>query len=365
MDQCTRMQIVWYAVILAIAMPALTDAQCSAGQYTQGGGTANSPVRRYPPAPKTLYAWSIVTDLLNTLTVSASNSNAAYGSGTYTVTGSSFSAMGANNKVGNVFDYNVYDDYDTGWYTIPSIEKFDSNGVYTGSSSKGGVSGAWIVIQFPSPIVLTSYTINPNLVLADVIVMPQKWTVLGSTDGQTWTTLHTIDYTTSSLFAWYAGAQINTQYMPVTSTLFSYYALVMQKRGAGPTYYGVYINEWSPTGYEVVTSSVCVACTNGTYNYAGSATSCSACTNGNAYSTYTGPGTTATNCPVSCAPSTYMTNGACTLCPTGMFSAGGSAPSAPTGTPSADTLDRVPPPQTAQYTVLPGRSTPAASAHLE
>ena len=54
--------------------------------------------------------------------------------------------------------------------------------------------------------------------------------------------------------------------------------------------------------------------------------SCLPCTNGNSYSTYTGPGTTATNCPVTCNAGFYASGGfLCTPCAAGTYSAGGSA----------------------------------------
>ena len=77
------------------------------------------------------------------------------------------------------------------------------------------------------------------------------------------------------------------------------------------------------TGYYRTDTSTCTACATGTYSNGGVVTSCSACTNGNAYSTYTGPGTTATNCPTSCVSGAYKSSGVCTPCGSGTYSPGG------------------------------------------
>ena len=71
--------------------------------------------------------------------------------------------------------------------------------------------------------------------------------------------------------------------------------------------------------------ATCVACSSGTYSTAG-ATACSSCVNNpGAYATYTGPGTNATNCPVACKAAAYLSGGTCTPCAVGTYNAGGSA----------------------------------------
>ena len=56
------------------------------------------------------------------------------------------------------------------------------------------------------------------------------------------------------------------------------------------------------------------------------ATNCTPCANNpGVYGTYTGPGTTATNCPVACNGRAYLSGGTCTPCAVGTYSAGGSA----------------------------------------
>ena len=53
---------------------------------------------------------------------------------------------------------------------------------------------------------------------------------------------------------------------------------------------------------------------------------CAACTNSpGVYGVFSGPGTTATNCPVTCNAGTYLSGGTCTPCAVGTYSAGGSA----------------------------------------
>ena len=49
------------------------------------------------------------------------------------------------------------------------------------------------------------------------------------------------------------------------------------------------------------------------------------CTNAGTYGTYTGPGTNATNCPITCSAGAYLSGGTCAPCAVGTYSAGGSA----------------------------------------
>ena len=58
--------------------------------------------------------------------------------------------------------------------------------------------------------------------------------------------------------------------------------------------------------------------------YTMTTTVCDACTNLGQYSVYSGPGTNSTNCPTSCVPGTYRSDGVCALCPSGTYSTGGS-----------------------------------------
>ena len=78
---------------------------------------------------------------------------------------------------------------------------------------------------------------------------------------------------------------------------------------------------------QYLSGTTCTTCATGKYSDGGTVTACSSCTNGNAYSTYTGSGTTATNCPTSCAAGTYKLTGVCTSCATGTYSAGGASTS--------------------------------------
>ena len=83
-------------------------------------------------------------------------------------------------------------------------------------------------------------------------------------------------------------------------------------------------------GYYLSGASTCTACATGTYSAGGTGTTCSACTGDytyNIYTTFTGPGTTATDCPTSCVPRAYRSSGFCTPCNAGYYSAGGSTTS--------------------------------------
>ena len=66
-----------------------------------------------------------------------------------------------------------------------------------------------------------------------------------------------------------------------------------------------------------------VSCNTGYYPLTSSV--CGPCTNANALSVYTGPGTNNADAPTACVSGAYKLAGVCTLCPNGTYSAGGTA----------------------------------------
>ena len=71
----------------------------------------------------------------------------------------------------------------------------------------------------------------------------------------------------------------------------------------------------------VLTDLAGCTCNTGYYTFGAG---CAACTNGNAYGSYAGAGTNATNCPMTCVTGAVATGGTC-ACATGYYSSSGSA----------------------------------------
>jgi len=97
-----------------------------------------------------------------------------YGNGSYIVT--------ASNSPG----YTAY--YGTGGWT-GATGTYSTSSPYACSSGKtlGGVSGEWIVIQLPIPIILSVYSFLNNT--TPITVYPAVWSIMGSNDGITWTVI--------------------------------------------------------------------------------------------------------------------------------------------------------------------------------
>lgn len=72
------------------------------------------------------------------------------------------------------------------------INEFPKNpargGAYRGSANTAGVFGEWIEAVFDQPVAANSY----EFYTATKTNYPSAWTLLGSTDRQTWTTLHSV-----------------------------------------------------------------------------------------------------------------------------------------------------------------------------
>ena len=306
--QSPRLTAVCVSVLAMIAItPA--NAVCNAGFYNTP--TSVTAPRQYPPLPTAgSYTWTKVTNTVNMLSVTAGKSGAGYGLGTYGATASSINPIADTTRVGATFNYIQSDSIFDAWYPADAETFSDATGLYTGSAALGGVSGYWIYLSLPMPIKLTAYTIYVHLNAWKDI--PQKWKVLASNDATTWTVVDTREYTTGGWIN-YVSTNAFPFTNPALSSSFTYYALVIYGRITGP-YTPPRPEEWALTGTEGGDSYTCAACGTGTYSVGGAATVCSACTNGNAYSTYTGPGTTATNCPITCVVDSYKNGATCVAC---------------------------------------------------
>ena len=318
------MTLTWHVyvhtIVFIATMGVLADAQCDAGSYAVIHLTPTE-ARRYPPPPRSSsHQWEQWDTLVDRITIDSSLSPATYGLGVYNAVASSRGFM-YTAQMGSVFNYRTNDQTNLIWDGKNPPDAFNGAGTYTGTSSLGGKTGQWIYIQLPVPIVLTTYTIYNAYNDADGVRAPQKWYVLGSNDGQTWTQIHYVNNVPDEYY--FPNPHAFPQDVPTQSTSFSYYALVIQRHQGTP--YSASVGEWIITGYETTASSTCTVCANGKYSNGGGVTACSSCTNGNAYSTYTGPGTSATNCPFTCNAGTYLIGGVCTRCAPGAYGAGGSA----------------------------------------
>lgn len=71
-----------------------------------------------------------------------------------------------------------------------NYDTFD--GHYTGNTVTNGIAGEWLQVQLNGPRVCKSYYVV--LSVADGSSNPQSWSLFGSNDQNTWTTLDTFDY---------------------------------------------------------------------------------------------------------------------------------------------------------------------------
>ena len=304
---------------------------CAAGMYS-GTGT----IRRYPPTPTAgYYSWAGGLSTTNTLTVSGSNTAAGYGLGAYTVVGSVSIWMGAANQVGSPFNYRLDENYNTVWYSTYVNAYAQSTGVYYSSQSLAGRSGEWIYIRLPVAIVMKQYVINAWTGGMENR-SPQRWYVLGSLDGATWTQLDVQDYATGVNYGYYStGSYISGTIAGTTA--YTYFALVVNaiSRNLPNPNTGVNFQEWQVYGYE----PSCTACGVGAYSAGTGFSTCALCSTG-AYSTgtglsvcvncvagaySTGTGLTLASVCANCAAGAYSTGtggSACVNCAAGAYSTG-------------------------------------------
>ncbi len=146
-----------------------------------------------------------------------------YGNGTYVVSASS-SNNGTSNQHGifRAFDKTLV----SGNYwlsgTDVSYQYNATTGLYQGTSTLAGVSGEWVKIQLPEPIVLKTYSLFPREDLSNRT--PKEYKILGSNDNTNWTIVDD-----RILDDWTTFASRN---FAITNTKpFLYYAIVITKNG--------------------------------------------------------------------------------------------------------------------------------------
>jgi Concanavalin A-like lectin/glucanases superfamily/Alpha-L-arabinofuranosidase B, catalytic len=171
------------------------------------------------------------------------------GSGSYTASVSSYG--------GSAFGWKVFDkDPTTQWntnYTYTGVGANNSNtyivNTYSTTVSGATVYGEWIQIQLPTAIYPYTYTLTPPY---DAPVLqrgfPYQWTLAGSNDGTTWTTVDT----QNTINTW-INSTPKTFTSATSSTAYSYYRLIIQAVNSYSTLTTQLVNitEWTMNGSNV------------------------------------------------------------------------------------------------------------------
>ena len=147
-----------------------------------------------------------------------------------------------------VFSSSEYDGTNVSWKAFNKVINtsecwhsaigYNASGGYTGSNSLGGVSGEWLMIGLPYRVALTSYTLHRRNDIATQA--PVSFTILGSNDRVTYTTVNTQTGQT-----W---ASLSQTYSVTGSAAYQYYAIVTQVTGASGQAWVVSIVEWILVG---------------------------------------------------------------------------------------------------------------------
>lgn len=193
---------------------------------------------RYPPAALTTTAGTPVSTTL---------SGQAYGDGQYTASSGPNLLSGFGPSM--IFDWTSGSPNSSLW-TIGSATYSSSTGAYDtslaagvtgGVQTTGGVSGEWVQLQLPVAIVLTSYTLTGRE-SAVSSQNPKNWTLFGSNNGTTWSSIDT----RSGITSW-SGQNFGTvSYSLTNSTAYNYFRLVISANQGSA---GVALSEWALFGY--------------------------------------------------------------------------------------------------------------------
>jgi hypothetical protein len=137
------------------------------------------------------------------------------GHGTYKVT-ASVSATDGDYVTWRMFDKVV----GTGWSTgIGGY--YDFSGTHTGDGTLGGVNGEWLKLELPYKTILRHISLVPRNT-SSYTCMPEVFTILGSNDNSSWTTLKAFTGQT-----WNSLDEI--KYLIDASTYYKYYAIVVEE----------------------------------------------------------------------------------------------------------------------------------------
>jgi hypothetical protein len=137
------------------------------------------------------------------------------GHGTYNVTAS----VGATD--GNFATWRMFDKVvGTGWSTGAG-GYYDFSGTHTGDGTLGGVNGEWLKLELPYKTILRHISLVPRNT-SSYTCMPEVFTILGSNDNSSWTTLKAFTGQT-----WNSLDEI--KYLIDASTYYKYYAIVVEE----------------------------------------------------------------------------------------------------------------------------------------
>jgi hypothetical protein len=189
--------------------------QSGTGKDIGNGEYRNQPIlsttQEYPPA-----AMTADTSVL---------SGNRYGNGTFIASASSSNVLANIHDTFRAFDKNTTTTF---WLSENNVSYFynATTGLYEGISSLGGISGEWLKLQLPEPIVLTTYSISPRQDYADNRT-PKEYKILGSNDNTNWTVVD--DRTGSNALAdWTTAAR---SFSTINKQPFMYYAIVITVNG--------------------------------------------------------------------------------------------------------------------------------------
>lgn len=101
----------------------------------------------------------------------------------------SASSQQGQNISANAFDGSFYST-PTKWSSAGS--NYDLSGNYIGTSTTQGISGEWLQVQLNNPLSCKNYYIV--FLITDGSAIPQSWSFMGSSDGESWALLDTFHY---------------------------------------------------------------------------------------------------------------------------------------------------------------------------
>jgi hypothetical protein len=150
------------------------------------------------------------------------------GHGKYVVTSSKTSA-------GDLADWNIFNKVagngvGDAWSTGTGY--YDNNGTHTGNATLGGVDGEWLKLEMPYKTKLRHISLTPRST-SHYPYMPEAFTILGSNDDSSWTTLKALTGQT-----WTSPNDV--KYVIDASASYKYYAIVVEETNGNYTTIG----EW-------------------------------------------------------------------------------------------------------------------------
>ena len=135
----------------------------------------------------------------------------------------------ASSIYNNNDDYNAYKAFDADQTTFWHSNPVYTTGIYSGTVttstvSVGTVAGEWLQLRVPTPTKLVGYSISPRSGYTDRT--PQDFTLLGSSDGTTWSVLDQRRSVAQSSYVYGQDLQFTP---PSTENTYTYFRLVIEK----------------------------------------------------------------------------------------------------------------------------------------